>query len=187
MLRLPGVDEVRPARCPCCDAPSRPMSQAIVVQGHGLRDRQIRGPLVPGGPPMEVVVQARRYRCTACHAVVLVVPRGVTWRRLYSLHAIAWALARMGFDKATTRKVRGELSPAQHIGVAAAERWVTAIRWLDARRQGLLFPSLGIARADTPRRVLAERTAMQLVAQARPGHESESLCHRAWHGAAQAA
>ena len=42
--RVPGVEQVRPARCSRCGAASRPLGAPLVVVGHGLRDRQVRGP-----------------------------------------------------------------------------------------------------------------------------------------------
>src|SRR5687768_17558971 len=87
---VPSAEAARPARCPACSAPSRPVGAAVVLVGHGLRDRQVRGPLEPAGPPTEITIQVRRYRCRACRAIVVVVPRGVAHARLFSLCAIAW-------------------------------------------------------------------------------------------------
>ena len=54
MARPPSVEEVRPARCPDCGVASKPVGGGVVVQGHGLRTRQLRGPQAPreaGAPP----------------------------------------------------------------------------------------------------------------------------------------
>ena len=184
---MPPVDLVRPARCPCCDAPSRPVGGSLGLHGHGLRDRQIRGPLYPGGPAKLVSVQARRFRCRLCRAILLVVPRGVLPRRLYSAEVIAWVLARVGLEGATTAAVRAEVCPALIIGPSAVERWLAPSRWIEARRAGRLFPQLGRPPPIASRRQLAERTAMQLVALA--PHRASGLpapC-LAWQGAALAA
>jgi len=58
--------------------------------------RQQRGPLESHGDPVEIDIQVRRYRCQACGAVILVVPRGVIARRVYSGRAIGLALALFG-------------------------------------------------------------------------------------------
>ena len=42
--RLPTVEEARPARCPVCGAASRPAGKALAIHGHGLHERQLRGP-----------------------------------------------------------------------------------------------------------------------------------------------
>jgi hypothetical protein len=184
---LPSVDLVRPARCPCCDAPSRPVGGRLGLHGHGLRDRQIRGPLEPGGPAKLVSVQARRYRCRICRALLLVVPRGVLPRRLYCAEVIAWVLARVGLEDATTAAVRTEVCPALILGSSAVERWLAPCRWLEARRAGHLFPRLGRPPSTASRRQIAERTAMQLVALAPPCASGLPAPSAAWHGAALAA
>ena len=80
---LPSVDAVRPGSCPACSVASRPPGGGLRVHGHGLRSRDLWGPLEVGGTPVETEVQGRRYECQACGAVVLVVPRGVLARRRY--------------------------------------------------------------------------------------------------------
>ncbi|HEX9402352.1 MAG TPA: hypothetical protein VF912_19775, partial [Anaeromyxobacter sp.] len=90
MQRPPAVDEVRPGRCPACEAPSRP-GGALGLHGHGLRERHQWGPAARGGLPELIGILVRRYRCQQCGAVVVVVPRGVLRRRLYSATAIALA------------------------------------------------------------------------------------------------
>lgn len=184
---VPDVDQVRPARCPCCDAASRPVGGPLVLRGHGLRLRQVLGPLVAGGPAQMVTVQVRRYRCTACRAIITVAPRGVLRRRLYSASAIGWVLARLGLDGAATAQVRAEVSPSKVTGHRAVDRWITAARWLEASRSGELFPRLGPHAASSRRRQIAERTAMQLVALAPCGGTTEILTHAAFAGAALAA
>jgi hypothetical protein len=187
MANLPPVDLVRPARCPSCDAPSRPIGGPLGLHGHGLRERQIRGPLTPGGPAKLVSVLARRYKCLSCRAIVLVVPRGVLPRRLYSAPVIAWVLARVGLEGATTATVRAEVCPSLILGPSAVERWLAPSRWIEARRQGLLFPQRGRSPPTASRKQVAERTAMQFVALAPPSASGLPAPSAAWYGAARAA
>jgi hypothetical protein len=183
----PDVDQVRPARCLCCNAPSRPVGGCLGLHGHGLRDRSILGALTPSAEVQWFTVRVRRYRCTACEAIVTVVPRGVLRRRLYSASAIGWVLARVGLDGVTTAQVRAELSPSRVVGVAAVDRWIAASRWIEASREGRLFSRLGPHAAGSSCRQVAERTVMQLIALAPPCGGDASLAHAAWRGAALAA
>src|SRR5690606_12136827 len=48
--------------------------------GHGLRERQVLGPLSASGAPEQVVLLVRRYRCRGCEAIVMSMPRGVLRR-----------------------------------------------------------------------------------------------------------
>ncbi|KYF54059.1 hypothetical protein BE08_41625 [Sorangium cellulosum] len=187
MTVLPTVDLVRPARCPCCDAAGRPVNGPLVMRGHGLRERLVCGPLEAGGAPQHVTVQARRYRCSACGAIVLVVPRGLLRRRRYSAAAIGWVLARIGLDGATTTVARAEVCPSATLGVAAAERWLAPSRWIEASRRGQLFPRLGRHGAESTRAQIAERTAMQLVGLSPQGSTREPAPYLAFRGAALAA
>ena len=185
---VPDVDLVRPAWCPCCAAPSRPVGGALGLHGHGLRDRSVRGALTPCAEAQWLTVRVRRYRCVACCAVLTVVPRGVLRRRLYSASAIGWVLARVGLDGATTAQVRAEVRPSIRVGVAAADRWVAVSRWIEASREGGLFPRLGRHPAGSSPGQVAERTAMQLMALAPPrGADPPSVHVAAWRGAALAA
>jgi IstB-like ATP binding protein len=57
----PDVDRVRPGMCPCCGRAGNPTGKQLGIIGHGLRERQQRGPLVASGAPQMVTVQVRRY------------------------------------------------------------------------------------------------------------------------------
>ena len=185
---VPDVDQVRPAWCSCCGAPSRPIGGALGLHGHGLRDRSVLGAVTPCAEAQWLTVRVRRYRCMACSAVLTVVPRGVLRRRLYSASAIGWVLARVGLDGTTTAQVRAEVRPSLIIGGAAADRWVAVSRWIEAQREGRLFPRLGRHGAGSSPRQVAERTAMQLRALAPPrGADPPSAHVAAWRGAALAA
>src|SRR5690606_19508329 len=92
LQRPPTVEEVRPGRCPRCEAASRPAGGPVGLHGHGLRERQIRGPFAIDAAPTTSVIACRRYRCIACGAVMTVVPLGVEPRRYYGRAAICLAL-----------------------------------------------------------------------------------------------
>src|ERR1017187_6389959 len=47
--------------CPCCGRAGNPTGKQLGIIGHGLRERQQRGPLVASGAPQMVTVQVRRY------------------------------------------------------------------------------------------------------------------------------
>ena len=70
-----------------------PTGGLLGLHGHGLRERQLRGPTAADGSPTTVTIVCRRYQCTHCDAVLTVVPRGVAPFKHYGFAAIAMALA----------------------------------------------------------------------------------------------
>ena len=90
--QIPDVDDARPLRCPRprCLAPARNGSR-IVLHGHGVRSRSVIVPPTMGERPNLTECWCRRYRCTACTAVISVLPIGVLPRYLYSVFAIVMA------------------------------------------------------------------------------------------------
>lgn len=154
-----------------------------MLVGHGLVTRQVLGPTAFGGASEPLTLSLRRYRCRACRAVLVVGPRGLLRGRWYSGPAIAGALASFARG-ATSAAVRAHTSPSRRVGVAAAERWVTLARWVEAARRGELFAvgGLGGLRA----RLVAEHVTLALAARGghRPGME---LGASAFAGAAMAA
>lgn len=126
-----------------------------MIIGHGLRDRQVRGPLAPDDPPRTRLVRVRRYLCRRCGAILVVLPRGVVARRHFAAAAIAWAFALIGL-----------LGRTQAIAWAAVSawgeprsRWITLARWASAVGDGRLFGAVrGIARG-APLTGLAARVA----------------------------
>ena len=178
-LRLPGVDEVRPGRCPCCGAASRPPGQPVVLVGHGLRDRQVRGPPAPGQVPRTRTVRARRYRCRACASVITVVPRGIAVRKHYGAGAIGLALLLYGSGLAAGI-VRHAIA-----GTGDGElRWRALVRWIGAVDAGSLFPRVRPAPPGWSRRQRAERAAATLRAVSPLGADEAS---QVFDGAARAA
>jgi hypothetical protein len=187
LQRLPTVAEVRPGRCPCCGAPSCPVGGTIQLHGHGTRERQVAGPCAPDAPPETVTVLGRRYRCVPCGGVIIVVPREIRGRRVYSMAAIALALALWGLVQATAAAVRAKVCPAKRVGFAAASGWATLQRWARDVANGRLFGSSPKLAAPIPLRRIAAIAAGALAANAEPATRDQPIEHRAFFGAAHAA
>src|SRR6187399_325519 len=134
---VPDVEAVRPGCCSLCGAPSRPLGAALVVVGHGLRMRQVRGPATPGGVPEIRMLRVRRYRCRLCGGLTTVLPRGLTARRHYSASAIGLALCLYGMQRLSLGETRRRVC-AWRFGFDP-ERWTTLPTWLAAIEQGRLF------------------------------------------------
>jgi hypothetical protein len=158
-----------------------------VVHGHGTRPRQLWGPPAAGQPPVILEVTGRRYRCLACGAVLVVVPRSVLARRRYSASAIAYALALWGLALATAAEVRRAVNPARVVGDAAARTWVTLRRWTRAARGRHLFARVPLPEASATWRQVAASVAAALAGQAGPASRAEPLEARAVAGAARLA
>jgi hypothetical protein len=182
LARPPSVDEVRPGRCPACDAPSRPTGGLLCLHGHGLRERHQWGPLEPSATPSLIGVLLRRYLCQSCGAVVVVGPRGLIRRRLYSAGAIALALTLYGVLGIAPGEVRRRVSPLRIVGATAAAGWASLRRWSRAVRARRLFPAVRALSADATLRQVAARAATTLAAYA-PGSAGLSIESAAFLGA----
>jgi hypothetical protein len=154
------------------------------VHGHGLRERQLWGPLEPDGPPVLTVVSVRRYLCTRCRTTMTVVPTEALTGRLYTASAIAWALALYGLQKLAAAAVRKLVSPMLIIGASSAARWLTLRRWCRDVATARLFR--GVRRVDGTVREVAAAAASSLSAYALPTPEPPPLPALAFHGAARA-
>jgi hypothetical protein len=185
LAQVPGVDTVRPAACPCCGRASAPPGGRLGIIGHGLRERQQRGPLVAGGAPRLVTVQARRYAC-GCGAILTVVPSETLPRRLYTVSAIAWALALFGVEQAPAALVRRRTSPLGIIGATAVAGWATLRRWVRAVRDRHLLPKVRPSPTDFTDRQVAERAAMTAAALAPPALATLEISARSFAGAPRA-
>jgi hypothetical protein len=185
--RQPTVDEVRPSHCPACGAASCPVGGPLGLHGHGRRERQVRGPQAPGERAVLQDIRVQRYRCVRCTAVIVVVPREMCARRLYSLAAIGLALALWGLVQTTAAEVRQRISPAQIVGAAAVTGWVTLRRWARAVAQQRLFPSLPDAGPGATLRQVAAQAAAALGALSDPTTRPLGPEARAFFGAAHAA
>jgi len=166
---MPSVSAVRPPQCLGCGAASRPAGEPLAVHGDGTRERQVRGPAAAQGPPTMTSVRARRYECQRCGACMLVVPREILPRRLYTACAIGMALAMWALLGATEAAVRARISPLAIVGAAADASWVTLRRWAGDAAARRLFATSRASPAGFTRRKYAERAASALRALAPPG------------------
>lgn len=179
---VPDVDAVRPGCCSQCGAPSCPLGAALVLVGHGLRTRQVRGPASAGGAPQIRTVRVRRYRCRLCAALTTVLPRGLTARRHYSASAIGLSLCLYGMQGLSLGDTRRRVC-AWRLGFDR-ERWTTLPIWLAAIEQGRLFAQVRPCPATFSARERAERAAATLCAFA---FSAGALDEQAFEGAALAA
>jgi len=168
LAREPTAEEARPGRCPACGEASRPAGRRLGLWGHGLRERQQRGPLEVGAPAQTVVIRERRYQCQECAALIAVVPRGVLRGRHYSAAAIGLALALFGVVGMSLAAVRRRVSPWAVIGETATTTWLTVRRWIRAIRERRLFGKIRTTPATWSARRVAERAAMTIEALAPP-------------------
>jgi hypothetical protein len=182
--RLPTVDDARPGTCPRCGAASRRAGGGITLHGHGVRRRDQWGPPAAAAPPIAGEVTGRRYRCTACGALLVVLPRGVLPRRLYSAAAIALALALWSVEHCAPAEVRARVSPWRIVGAAAAGGWASLRRWARAVRGGALFAGVRASPGEAGLREVAGRAATTLAAYAPSHADGLPLATRAFVGAA---
>lgn len=103
--------------------------------GHGVRERQVLGPLSASGKPEQVVLLVRRYRCRGCGAIVMSMPRGMLRRMLYGAVAVGMALA-LWVQGAASAAVRQRVSPWLSAGSERFHGWRPLRRWA-ARTAGL--------------------------------------------------
>jgi hypothetical protein len=186
--RLPTVEEARPGRCPHCGAASHPSGGCIQLHGHGTRERQVAGPGAPDAAPETITIIGRRYHCVPCGAVIIVVPHEIRGRRVYSVAAIALALALWGLVQATAAAVRAKVCPAKTVGLAAASGWATLRRWARDVAHGRLFGSTPKPASPMALRRIAAIAAAALAASAEPATtRDQPIEHRAFLGAAHAA
>lgn len=164
--RLPTVEEVRPGRCPACEAPSRPAGGTLGLHGHGLRERDQWGLVELGDAAAMIGILARRYRCQSCGAVIVVLPHGVIHRRLYSAGSIALALALWAVSGLAPAAVRARVSPHRIVGSTAAAGWASLRRWSRAVRAGRLFSTVRASPPEATLRQVAARAATTLAAMA---------------------
>lgn len=92
---------------------------------------------------MWVVVGCRRYVCTACGAILTVVPRGVAPRRHYGHAAMAMAFALWAVVGKPIAEVRRRVC-ASRITHESTGRWPTLERWARASREALGEASLSL-------------------------------------------
>jgi hypothetical protein len=159
------------------------VGRRLVIVGHGVVERQVRGPLAAAGTPESVLIQVRRYRCRACRAILMVGPLGLVRGRWYGAGAIALALEAYARGE-TSVSLRRRVSTSATVGVSARERWVTLVRWIDAARIGRLFAVSDLA--ELSRRRVAEHVGLALAGRAGRAL-GDDLAEAAFAGAAIAA
>jgi hypothetical protein len=111
----------------------------------------LRGPVVAGGLPATVVLACRRYRCTTCGAVLLVVPRGVAPRKHYGYAAIAMALTLWLLVGEPVREVRRRVC-AWQVTRESTSSWPTLRRWRRALGEHFAQKAMGRAPPHLDRR-----------------------------------
>lgn len=173
----------RPTRCPVCDAPSVRPDGRILLHGHGVRRRQLRGPLTTDGEPTEIEVLVRRYACQCCAAVITVGPRGLLPHKRYSAMAIALALWLWSVWRWTDPAVRRATCPVAETGVSRPERWTTLRRWARATRDRRLWPGPAVDH-DWSLRECTERVVRVLGSRGDPDAPTDR--HRIFGAAAHA-
>jgi hypothetical protein len=153
-----------------------------MLWGHGMRERQVRGPLAAGDDPALVTIGARRFQCQDCGAVIVVVPRAMLRYRYFSGSAIAMALALFGVEGRPAAEVRRRTSPWHTVGDAACRGWITLRRWIAAARAGRLLPGAR-HRVSGDDRQVAGRVARAVSSRAPPPWDAP-IAARAFAGAA---
>ena len=186
VTEFPSVAGVRPAQCSCCGAASCPHGQPIVLRGHGIRQRQVRGPLDAMGKPELLVIAVRRYRCIRCGGITTVFPRGLARRQYYSASAIGLALLLFGHQQEPVRQIRQRLCPWR-VSFESPSQWSSLSRWLEAIEDGQLFEQVRPVAPGSPARLRAERAASLLLSLAPAALVGASLDEQVFAGAALAA
>lgn len=160
LARPPTVESARPGSCVACGAPSRPAGGGLGLHGHGLRDRQLRGPPSADAEPVWIVIACRRYVCTSCEATMTVVPRGIAPQRHYGYAAIAMALVLWAIVRAPVEEVRARVC-AWRVSDESRAHWPTLRRWARAARTALDDTGLSL-------RAAAARAAQRAMGRAPP-------------------
>lgn len=156
----PSVDEARPSCCVACRAAAYD-GRRIVLHGHGVRERQQRGPPGASDPPECGASWARRYLCTACKATMTVLAATARSLKHFSGVAIALALALWGQCDLSARQVRKRVNDWKP--GPSARGWLSLRRWALEAAGGRLFLRLGLSPgAGTPREQ-AGRAAQALI------------------------
>lgn len=166
--QIPTVHQVRPSCCPHCGAAGCPLGAPLGMVGHGLRERQVRGPITPMGKPTLISIKARRYRCRHCGKVTTVLPRGVIARRHYGAFAIALAFLMYGMEGQSLCKVRQAVAPAKTF----EDGWPSVRRWAKAVASRRMFEATRPLSEHATTRKIAERVAGTILSFAPSGADA---------------
>lgn len=186
MKRTPSAEEARPAQCPRCGVASRPVGKGLNLHGHGQRERQVRGPLCPGGKPVHVVLTLRRYLCRSCQATMTVGPMGLLTRRLFSAAAMGLALCLWGLEKQKQAAVYEQVNDWRRPKEEARKGWRQMGRWVVGIVQGRLFGGLLPGSPPSAPQAVAERAAAALAARCSPTLCTQPMSQQVFEGAALA-
>lgn len=115
-----------------------------------------------------------------------VLPRETAIGMLYTVSAVAWALALFGVARQSEADVRRSTSPWRVVGAAAARRWRSLRRWVAAAIDRRLFCKIPRPPDGCSARQAAERIAIAVSAHAPPTLASLPLPARAFLGAVHA-
>ena len=107
-------------------------------------------------------MRVRRYRCSACGCVMIVVPAEMTAHLRYSLSAVLWALALWSLDRLSAGQVRRRVSVNGVAGFGEPRLWQSLRRWARGHRE--LWPSL-IDKTRSTSRQTAEAVVTSLIAR----------------------
>ena len=154
----------------------------MVLHGHGLVERQQRGPAEAGEEPVCAGILGRRYRCTACKTVMRVLLASSVPRKHFSGAAIAMALALWGLGGKSAREVREQVSDQKILG-AGARGWRSLGRWARQVVAGQLFAGLGLCGLAGGPRAVAARVAQALIGWAAAGAREAAPEAAAFNGA----
>jgi hypothetical protein len=163
------------------------VGEAVVLQGHGARERQVWGPSSAGAQPQVHVLRVRRYRCMKCRAVVTVTPAEVLHKRMYGAAVIGFALALFGLLLLSPWETRQQVSPWKVVGASSSGRWGTLRRWCEAAVEGRLWQSVQRRMAEGTPRQVAGQCASVLASYALSSSPPVPLVVQVFHGAARAA
>jgi len=133
---LPDVDDVRPKRCDRCGVTAR-RGGLVVIHGHGCRTRTVVIlPALAEEQERSGECWERRYRCTKCRRVMVVLPKGVMPRYLYSAGAVVTAFFLVadppigdGLSDEQAYRRQGLNSPRFTIPVVYPYNWRSLERW----------------------------------------------------------
>jgi hypothetical protein len=177
---VPTVDEARPRHCVSCRVGAYE-SDRLRIYGHGLVERQQRGPSSPGDPAGCAVAWIRRFLCKACGAAMRVVPGSLTPGKHFSGAAIGFALALWSAGRSAA-EVREEVSDWKVIG-SSARGWRTLSRWARDVGAGKLFGWLALGAVAGGPHHIASRAAQALRGYAPLEGRSLPIWHQSQLGA----